>query len=302
MNRLDTPSDPVDRPRDQAAFHLVKTRIAVVLACHNRRRQTLECLRSLQEQAAPGLAFDVYLLDDASSDGTAAAVLARFPEVQVIAGNGRLFWGGGMRAAMSRALLMPFDHMLWLNDDVELRPQAIRGLLKAYQHACQDSGQDMNVIVGCMQDPGTGLISYSGFLRASRWHPTRLHRVVPAQDEVVGCDTMNGNLVLVPRIVVDRIGLIDEAFPHQLGDLDYGFRVGRAGGRVLLAPGIAGYCAANCARPPQAGLVARLRHLLSPRGLPLRAWTIFLWRHAGLLAVPLLVGIYGKALLERPLK
>ena len=280
-------------------MHIVKTRIAVVLACHNRRRQTLGCLRSLARQAGATLQFDIYLLDDASSDGTAHAVLTEFPDVHVICGNGRLFWGGGMRAAMTRDLPMPFDHMLWLNDDVELKPGAVRGLLMAYHHACRDTGQDMNVIVGCMQDPDTGLISYSGFLRASRWHPTRLHRVVPARDEVVGCDTMNGNLVLVPRVVVDRVGIIDEAFPHQLGDLDYGFRVGRAGGRVLLAPGIAGYCAANTARAQRAGLVARLQYLLSPRGLPLQAWTTFLWRYAGLLCVPLLVGIYGKALFAR---
>jgi GT2 family glycosyltransferase len=280
-------------------MHVVKTRIAVVLACHNRRRHTLDCLRSLGRQASPTLQFDVHLLDDASTDGTADAVMAEFPDVHVICGTGKLFWGGGMRAAMTRALPTLFDHMLWLNDDVELKPDAVRGLLIAYHHACRDTGQDMNVIVGCMQDPDTGLISYSGFLRASRWHPTRLHRVVPARDEVVGCDTMNGNLVLVPRIVVDRVGIIDEAFPHQLGDIDYGFRVGRAGGRVLLAPGIAGFCAANAVKTRREGVLGRLRHLLSPRGLPLQAWVTFLWRYAGLLCVPLLVAIYGKAIFTR---
>ncbi|MBU2135728.1 MAG: glycosyltransferase [Alphaproteobacteria bacterium] len=57
-------------------------RIAVVMACYNRRDTTLRCLRSLFAQLEPTVSLDVYLLDDASSDGTGAAVRAEFPNAE----------------------------------------------------------------------------------------------------------------------------------------------------------------------------------------------------------------------------
>ena len=299
-NPDDRPDRSVESLRAGACEFLVKTRIAVVIACHNRRDTTLRCLRSLHDQESANVAFDLFLLDDGSTDGTSMAVLEEFPQTHILPGTGQLFWGGGMRVGMQAALGSQFDFMLWLNDDVVLRPQAIIGMLKAYDDACQSSEHDMNVVVGCMQDPDTGMISYSGFLNSSRWHPTRLHKVVPSRSEPKTCDTLNGNLVLLPRLVVDRIGIIDAAFPHQLGDIDYGYRVGRAGGKVFLAPGIAGHCASNPGRVLPGKFLDRLRYLASPRGLPIKAWATFFWRYAGLLGIPLLVAMYAKVIFFRP--
>ena len=63
-------------------------RIAAVLAVHNRRDLTLACLRSLRAQQVPGVALDVFVLDDASSDGTSEAIAEQFPEVTVLHGDG----------------------------------------------------------------------------------------------------------------------------------------------------------------------------------------------------------------------
>ena len=49
-------------------------RIAAVMAVHNRRDLTLACLDSLRAQQLAGGTLDVFVLDDASTDGTAAAV------------------------------------------------------------------------------------------------------------------------------------------------------------------------------------------------------------------------------------
>jgi glycosyltransferase involved in cell wall biosynthesis len=57
------------------------TRVAAAMAVYNRRELTLACLRSLRAQQVPGVALDLFVLDDASSDGTgeAIAVLQRMP-------------------------------------------------------------------------------------------------------------------------------------------------------------------------------------------------------------------------------
>ena len=49
-----------------------------MLAAYNRREFTLACLRSLRVQQVLGVTLDAFVLDDASSDGTAEAIAGQF--------------------------------------------------------------------------------------------------------------------------------------------------------------------------------------------------------------------------------
>jgi GT2 family glycosyltransferase len=275
--------------------------IAVALACFNRRETTLRCLASLFAQQTDQLRLSVHLLDDASTDGTADAVRARFPEVEIIAGSGRHYWGGGMHAAMHAALREPFDALLLLNDDVVLAPGGLQTLLDA--RAIADAASQVpNIIVGATADPATGAITYSGFRRTSALNPFKLRRCVPDGRRLAPCDTMNGNCVLVPVEVVTRIGTVDPVFIHQLGDIDYGYRARAAGARLWIAPAPVGTCAPGD-RPrrwsqPGLSIHERWRLLNAPLGLPLRPWLTFGWRHAGPLGLGIVAAIYGKVILR----
>ena len=65
------------------------------MTVHNRREKTLACLKLCYEQIESlrsEYAFSVYLTDDASTDGTAEAVSREYPDVNIIKGNGSLYW------------------------------------------------------------------------------------------------------------------------------------------------------------------------------------------------------------------
>ena len=94
-------------------------RIAAIITCHNRKDKTLACLKSLL-QIAPTI--DVYLTDDGSTDGTSEAVRQQCPQVQIIQGDGNLFWSRGMYIAWKEAVKSDYEYYLWLNDDVVLYP------------------------------------------------------------------------------------------------------------------------------------------------------------------------------------
>jgi len=278
--------------------------IAVAMSCFNRRETTLRCLRSLAPQATDYIHLTVHLLDDDSVDGTADAVKVEFPETVVIKGDGNRFWGGGMYLAMRSAAEAGFDYVLWLNDDVTLKPDAIARMLDAYQVAkAKDAG--LHVVAGAMEDPSTGNMSYGGFNRRNAWHPAQLDRVAPSMDALTPCDTLNGNCVLIPADVVQRLGPIDPTFVHQLGDIDYGYRLAKVGGQTWLAPGFIGECSPNtgtAAWRKAKDLRTRLRLLRTPRGLPPRSWFTFMWRWGNLLGIATLAGIYVKALTSSPPK
>ncbi|GAB2866612.1 hypothetical protein GCM10027074_37530 [Streptomyces deserti] len=257
------------------------TRVVVLIACHNRRETTIRCLRSLIGQGGPEVSVRVVLTDDGSTDGTAHAAREVWPDIHVLQGSGKLFWAKAMALAASAA--GDYHFLLWLNDDVTLDPGALSCLLRTHASLSGSDKGDL-IVVGGVRDPHTGAVTYSGVHRRSRLRPVHFTMVAPA-DRPVRAETMNGNLVLIPRPVVQRVGQIDTGFSHGLADFDYGLRAGRLGCAVWVAPGTLG----TCARNPTAGnwtdpalpVRQRLRLACAPKGLPPGSWLRFTRRHAG---------------------
>jgi GT2 family glycosyltransferase len=274
-------------------------RIAALLTCHNRREKTLACLAALYvaRDRNPGLGLRVYLTDDASTDGTADAVRAFDPEIQVIHGLGDLYWNRGMVAAWRAALDSGerYDAFLLLNDDTLIDPEALEVLLRT-----AETVDTTAIVVGAVRDPQSGELAYGGVRRTSRWHPGRTVRL-PVSTEPQDADTFNANCVLVPAGCVERIGTLDPVFRHAMGDFDYGLRAREAGMRVVVAPHTVGACARNemtgSWRDRNLSMRERLRLLNSPKGLRYREWQEYLRRHGAplpwLLAAAPLVSVIG---------
>jgi GT2 family glycosyltransferase/glycosyltransferase involved in cell wall biosynthesis len=275
--------------------------ISVLVTCHNRREHTLACLESLRACSIPGITIDVHLVDDASTDGTASAVAAAYPDVDITFGSGNLFWGGGMRLAFTRAVPARPDYLLWLNDDVVLDPDAVKRLLTTYSALCAGR-HPLSIVAGSVRDPQTGATTYGGVRRSSRLRRMAFSRVTPTETPQY-CDTFNGNVVLIPRSVYSVVGNVDKRFTHSMGDFDYGLRARSAGCQVSLAPGHVGTCSANPGvdtfRDATASRRERLRRAASAKGLPLAEWTALCRRHGGLFWPALVLSPYVRMLAGR---
>jgi GT2 family glycosyltransferase len=261
-------------------------RIAVLLTCFNRRPTTLTALDHLFHQdCIAGVRLEVFLVDDGSTDGTGDAVKARFPQVHVIEGTGSLYWSGGMRVAMGEALQHNFDHYVWLNDDTMLDADALRRLL-ATEEALRARGFSTAIVVGSTRDPQTGVLTYGGVVRLSRWRTLKFG-LVPPGDSALPCDTMNGNCVLIPHSVAALVGNPSAEFVQGIGDFDYGLRARCRGCTVWVAHSFIGTCArnsvANTWQDPTLSLRQRWSKLTTAKGLPRRPWVTFARRHAGLM-------------------
>ena len=260
-------------------------RIAALMACHNRVACTTESVRALKNQPVPGVSVDLFLVDDGSHDGTAQAVRDIWPYATILSGNGNLFWCGGVRWAFQEAMAKGYDFYLWLNDDTTLDQDALARMLDTYRGVFGGTS-DATIVVGSTRDPKTGAFTYGGWTQYRKstglisWTKTPPHTEAP-----LPCQTMNGNCVLIAQSVVDRIGNIDEAFIHSMGDLDYGLRASKSGCRIFIAPGYFGTCATNDQPPSQAAirtpLSVRWKQLLGPKKFPVKAWRLFTHRHKG---------------------
>ncbi len=254
-------------------------RIAVLATCFNRRDTTLAALAALRDAAA-GLNYHVYLVNDGSTDGTGDAVRSGFPEATVIDGDGSLFWNGGMRTAWRAALGAGSDYYLLFNDDLELGPGSLARMFN-FQKAMEAANGPKVITIGKVVDPDTGRITYGGYVVA----PGRSRlRFLRAPDDGQPCDTMNGNCVLIPARATDEVGLLSEHYRHHTGDIDYGLRARDAGYKLFQTRepvGSTPYNHAAHAKNAQLTWANRKFVLTHPKGLPVREWLYFCRQHAG---------------------
>ena len=254
------------------------------MSCYNRREATLKCLDSIYRQIdSPDYRFNIFLVDDGSTDGTAALVTHRYPEVKIISGDGSLFWNGGMRLAWLKARQVNHDFYLWVNDDAVLKPDAFAVLMKTHQNILLHSHRHA-LIVGAMIDPHSGRQTYGGLIKEKSRFSLRF-MLLPIQDTAQRCDTLNGNCVLVPLAVVEKVGILSSDFRHALGDYDYGLRACAAGFGCWVAPGILGECSRNASTgawfDPNLPFRERRQAIAHPKGRPVLEWLTFVGRHAG---------------------
>jgi GT2 family glycosyltransferase len=265
--------------------------IAVLMTCYNRKQDTLDCLSQLFAQILlEDVSLKVYLVDDGSTDGTASAVSDAYSAVQIIQGGGDLFWNRGMRLAFSTAMQNDFDYYLWLNDDTLLYPNALKNLLNTMQ-SLAERGDHHAIVAGSTQDSESGVLTYGGVRKGNWWHPFQFQPIEPGTIPQP-CYTMNGNCVLIPRSVVQRVGNLDSKFHHYIGDYDYGLRAKQQNCSVWIAPGYVGTCAMNPAYQRKAySKVTRkqIKELSQPKGITLggvilysfQEWFVFTKRHGG---------------------
>jgi GT2 family glycosyltransferase len=209
--------------------------IAVLLTCHNRRNKTIQCLKHLYSLTGIRERFilDVFLVDDGSIDGTSDEVKKLFPEVNLIMGDGALYWNRGMHLAWQEAKkTADFDYYLWLNDDTDLMSGALLEMLE-----CVTIKNNAAVICGAICSEQTHSFTYGGRTDDGK-------EVLPG-NFIPPCHVINGNCVLISKEICDNIGILDPIYPHAIGDFEYGLRAAKNGYEVVTTREFIGYCEKN---------------------------------------------------------
>lgn len=209
--------------------------IAALLTVHNRKDKTIQCLHNLfvQQGLNEDYSVAVFLTDDGCTDGTAEAVAELYPQVNVVKGDGSLFWNRGMYTAWNEAAKQTFDYFLWLNDDTNLYGDTILKLL-----INSDKKHNASIILGSTCALGDKKrITYGGL--------DKNRQTVYSDSEFLPCFFMHGNIVLIPKLVFDKVGFNDPHYRHSLGDHDYGLMAQKKGFTVLVSPGVYGECDAH---------------------------------------------------------
>ena len=209
-------------------------RVAVVVLSWNGREDTLACLRSLESVLYRPL--DVVVLDNGSTDGTADAVVVEHPRATVVRNERNLGFAGGMNTGIGVALDRGADAVLTLNNDMVVEPDFVGPLVTALASERRVGAACAQILfaddpprvwyAGARYDPRRGYqgrqIGYGGPPRA------------PAAPYET--DRACAGAMLVPRPVLEVVGLFDESLFAYAEDTDWSLRAHAAGYRLLVVP------------------------------------------------------------------
>jgi N-acetylglucosaminyl-diphospho-decaprenol L-rhamnosyltransferase len=217
--------------------------VTVAVVSWNTRALLADCLRSLRGAAETGLA-EVWVVDNASEDGSAALVREQFPWVELIASPKNLGFGAAVNLVARRT------RSPWLapaNADIQLRPQALTNLLiAAEQHpraavlAPRLTLPDGRAQHSAYPFPTVAFTAayVCGLTRLSRraaHHWCIDNGFDPAEAREVPWAV--GAFLLVRRSGWEQVGGFDEGQWMYAEDLDLGWRLHRAGWQTRFVPG-----------------------------------------------------------------
>lgn len=209
--------------------------VSVVIVNWNTRALLQACLRSLPCEAE-GLQLEVIVVDNGSTDDSAAMVEAEFPQVRLIRNADNV---GFVRANNQGLATASGEFLFMLNSDTEVRPGAIERLVEVVgsDRAIGAAGPRLLNSDGTVQESFGPFPSAVFRLFPSRFESGYRHRIEQrAQDGTADVDWLAGAAVMTRREVLERVGPLDERYYMWYDDLDWAQKLRQAGYQRVFAP------------------------------------------------------------------
>ncbi len=209
---------------------------SIIILNYNTRALTMQCLASFAS-ALNQRGWQIIVVDNGSSDGSAEALQAEFPFAEIIRSERNLGFAGGNNLGLRRSggqvvflmnsdVLAAADTLQALAHQFVVKPEA--GVISAGLRT--SSGEAQAFAYG--DDPTLAYLLRRGCRALLRRGP--LHRW--DIDQPIETQWVSGACVAVRREIIQQVGLLDERFQLYFEDNDWCLRIRQAGWKVIYDP------------------------------------------------------------------
>ena len=214
----------------------------IVIVSYNTREETLACLRSIFAAPPMGLGR-VWVVDNASADGSVDAIRADFPRVEVIALPSNAGFGAANNVALRKS---DAALALLLNSDTLVRAGAIDRLVARLDDTgavaagprLVDRDGHPEISYGPMLTPWSEAIQRTRVRLAARSGPLARRYVASLVGRERDVDWVSGACLLARREALVAAGFFDERYFLYEEDVDLCAALRAGGGRVLFTPAV----------------------------------------------------------------
>jgi len=207
--------------------------VLIVIAHWNDESTTARCLQHIAASEHPS--FKTVVVDSGSTDGSGMRIQARFPWIQLVRIEQNRGHTVAANAGVSSANLSKHEYTLFLDNDAYVEKDCLEELVRALE-SVHAAGMACPLIFS-ERKPGTawyagGKTTIFGNARnvgmGKAWKGSR--------SAIVEVDFATSCVLLVRRIVIERIGMFDENLSGYSEDFDFSLRAQRAGFSILFVP------------------------------------------------------------------
>lgn len=207
--------------------------VAIVILNTNRRDDTIACLESLAQSTYTNL--HVFLLDNASTDGSVEAVCAQFPAVEIVSLTDNRGYAGNNNVGIQLAMERGADWVLVLNEDTIVDPDCIGRMV---------AEGERNPAIGMIgplvyhHDEPTVIqsagVTLGRFMRSSHIGQNEPDHGQFSKPQVVDC--ISGCAICVRREVIEAVGMLDERYFYYWEETEWCLRSRHAGWLNVVEP------------------------------------------------------------------
>ncbi len=206
--------------------------VSIITINYNESGVTLEMLESLKNVRYQNV--EVIVVDNASPNDNPDVIKEKFPEVNLIKSNENLGFAGGNNLGVQEAR---GDYLLFINNDTIVPENCIAPLVETLEND-HSIGMVSPKIKFHWDD---SLIQYAGYTPMNHWtirnNSIGYHQKDNGDyDLPTETESIHGAAMMVPRRVVDKVGLMTEIYFLYYEEHDWAEMVKRAGYKVYYQP------------------------------------------------------------------
>lgn len=214
--------------------------VSICVVSYNGKKLLEECLLSIYKNIK-GLTYEVLVVDNNSSDGSVDMVKTEFPDAYIIENKANYGFAKANNQAICRAI---GKYILLLNQDVVILDNDAIKIIKEFLDNRKEAA-----VCSCnyMNSDGGFWHSQHRFQTIPYIFNYYFHKLCIKEDKndkkITGSLSQETNMAIgacfmIKKEVVDKIGLLDEAFFFYFEEADWCFRIKRAGWKIYILPWI----------------------------------------------------------------
>jgi len=191
--------------------------------------------------------MEIIVCDNASTDNTLEMVKKEFPKVIRIQNKGNVGFAAGNNPGIRKAT---GRYVVLLNSDTEVSPDVMQSMIrfmdlhpKAGASTCKLVLTDGTMDPACHRGFPTPWSSFTYFMKLEKLFPKsklfgQYHEGYKDLKTPHEVDSISGAFFMVRREVIEQIGLLDEDYFMYAEDIDWAYRIKKAGWEIWFTPDV----------------------------------------------------------------